>query len=568
MEINHQTSPPKRQSAREKILAELQALREQFPHITIVTNKNEFEKVAGDVERQYTPKTRGAGYIRYSSKAQTDSFSLAAQMRAILARAESDNAEIVIVFADLAESAFHKKDRPAINAAMAAAQLHLFQILYAHKFDRLARRIEWLLEIIQKLDENNILLCAVEQDVDMSSPEGRMVMRMLGVIAQFYSENLSKETGKGRFEAAQQGYHNGILPVGYQGAWNGKHRVGEIHPELGPVVRELFERYGTGVYSDKDMMDWFHQQPAVIAHGIKITKDGIRELLQNPYYNGKIRYKGQKVPKKGKCPRDTPPLLFDGQHPALVSDEVYNRCQEVRTARASVNPFRRRTARIHLLQGIAICSECGAKLRAQTPKHDPSYYREPSDLRPGHVCSKGGRGAQTRMLEDQVITLIHTLHLPKNWEEMVQSLLSKERGGPDPEAERREIRSQLRRLRDTYELGQYAGEEFIYRQKVEALQQKLSLIQLTPTSAFNNAAQTLLGLSETWEWATRGEQQQLVRMMFSQVACDVVARQVVWVRPRLDFDILFRVVDGMSHDDQGRYWFQPTENAAEASRSI
>ncbi len=51
---------------------------------------------------------------------------------------------------------------------------------------------------------------------------------------------------------------------------------------------------------------------------------------------------------------------------------------------------------------------------------------------------------------------------------------------PDPETERKEIRSMLRLMRDNYERGLYEGEEYQYWQKVNSLKEKLELAQPHP----------------------------------------------------------------------------------------
>ena len=93
-------------------------------------------------KREDSPTVPGAAYIRFSSEMQSDSFSLDAQLRQIKEQAERDGVEIVKVFADPAQSAYRKKFRPGINAMRESARLGDFKILYVHKVDRLARRLE------------------------------------------------------------------------------------------------------------------------------------------------------------------------------------------------------------------------------------------------------------------------------------------------------------------------------------------------------------------------------------------------------------------------------------------
>jgi hypothetical protein len=108
-------------------------------------------------QREDSSPLPGAAYIRFSSEMQSDSFSLDAQLRQIKEQAERDGVEIVKVFADPAQSAYRKKYRPGINAMREAARRGEFKVLYVHKVDRLARRLEWSLEIVHELQELDII---------------------------------------------------------------------------------------------------------------------------------------------------------------------------------------------------------------------------------------------------------------------------------------------------------------------------------------------------------------------------------------------------------------------------
>lgn len=150
-----------------------------------------------------------AAYIRYSSDMQDDSFSLTAQKRQIRRMADNDQNEIVAIFADSATSAYRKKYRPGVQELLEGAKQGLFRILYVHKIDRLARNLERTIEIVKELQEYGVALKAVEQNFDLSTPEGKLFFHMLASLGEFYSDNLSQETHKGKYERAMQGYHNG-----------------------------------------------------------------------------------------------------------------------------------------------------------------------------------------------------------------------------------------------------------------------------------------------------------------------------------------------------------------------
>jgi site-specific DNA recombinase len=157
----------------------------------------------------------GAAYIRYSSEMQSDSFSLDAQLRQIKEQAERDGVEIVKVFSDPAQSAYRKKFRPEINAMREAARRGEFKVLYVHKVDRLARRLEWSLEIVHELQALDIVFKAVQQPFDLDTPEGKLLFHLVSSLGEFYSNNLSKKTNKGKLERSLQGFQNGAVPWGY-----------------------------------------------------------------------------------------------------------------------------------------------------------------------------------------------------------------------------------------------------------------------------------------------------------------------------------------------------------------
>jgi len=507
-------------------------------------------------QREDSSPLSGAAYIRFSSEMQSDSFSLDAQLRQIKEQAERDGVEVVKVFADPAQSAYRKKYRPGINAMREAARRGEFKVLYVHKVDRLARRLEWSLEIVHELQELDIIFKAVQQPFDLGTPEGKLLFHLVSSLGEFYSDNLSKETNKGKLERSLQGYHNGAVPWGYISVLQGNRRVRVPAPEKAPVVVDKFEHYATGQYSDMQIAGWLNGQGYLTAKRRAFNKDSVRDMLCNPYYVGKIRYRGMTVRPKGVSFRSTPPKVSDGQHEPIITQEVWDRCQALRASRRVVPKPGQKAARVHLLQSLAVCAHCGRRLRIQTPKNYPTYYREDSHLRGYYDCPYSGQSIHADELDKQVAALIQSLKLTPTWEQDVRKLLQDEQDKPDPETERKEIRGVLRLMRDNYERGLYEGEEYQYWQKVNGLKEKLDLLTRVPESAIERAALTLLNLHDSWEWATREERKMLVRTMIQEAGCDVGTKHIVWVKVNPDYEILFRLMDGLCPDAERRYWIR------------
>jgi len=514
-------------------------------------------------QREDSPPLPGAAYIRFSSEMQSDSFSLDAQLRQIKEQAERDNVEIVKVFADPAQSAYRKKYRPGINAMREAARRGEFKVLYVHKVDRLARRLEWSLEIVHELQELDIIFKAVQQPFDLGTPEGKLLFHLVSSLGEFNSDNLSKETNKGKLERSLQGYHNGTVPWGYISVLQGNRKIGVPDPEKAPVVVAMFERFATGQYSDMQIADWVNEQGYRTPKNRLFNKDSVRDMLCNPYYVGKIRYRGMTVRPKGVSYRSTPPQTSKGQHEPIIAQELWDRCQAVRVTRRRLIKTIQKAARVHLLQSLAVCAHCGRRLRIQTSKNYNTYYRENSHFRGYNDCPYSGQSIHANIVDQQIAVLIQSLKLTLTWEQDVRRLLQADQNGPDPETERKEIRNMLRLIRENYERGLYEGEEYQYWEKVNTLKDKLEMLNKTPESTINRAALTLLNLHESWEWATREERKMLVRTMIQEAGCDVGSKRIVWVRVNPDYEVLFRLMVRLRADADRRYWIRSDGSEAD-----
>ena len=176
-------------------------------------------------------------------------------------------------------------------------------------------------------------------------------------------------------------------------------------------------------------------------------------------------------------------------------------------------------------------------------------------------CMNIRQSVRASVIDYQVAELVKSLKLSTDWEETVRRLTKRQEDAPDPETECKEIRTTIRLMRESYERGLYDGEEYIYWQKVNPLKEKLDLLNRVPESAIERAARTLLDLRESWEWATREERKMLVRTMIQEAGCDVGTKLIVWVKVNPDYEILFRLMEGLQPDAGRRYWIQ--EHGAE-----
>lgn len=88
---------------------------------------------------------------------------------------------------EYAEKASSVKKRPVLNQLMADARLRKFDVILVWKLDRFARSMTQLVTNIQLLDSSGVRFIAATQgiDTDKQNPASRMMMHILGAVAEF-----------------------------------------------------------------------------------------------------------------------------------------------------------------------------------------------------------------------------------------------------------------------------------------------------------------------------------------------------------------------------------------------
>jgi site-specific DNA recombinase len=494
--------------------------------------------------------TRIAAYIRYSAEAQSDSFSLEAQERQIRRRAQQDGYTVVAVYSDPARSAYKAVKRPGLRQALADAQAGKYDVLYVHKVDRLSRRLERSLQIVGLLQKYGVSLKAVEQNFDLTKPDGKFLFHLLSSLGEFYSDNLSQETIKGKRERAEQGLHNGWAPFGYRSVLIEGRKRAVPHPEEGPAVKWAFEMYATGRYSDREIGEMLAEKGFRSRRGRPVNKSMVRDMLMNPFYIGRLRYRGED--QRGVHYRYVKSI--PGVHEPLISEELFERCQEVRARRRQTVKTQQATRWVYMLNRVVVCARCGRNLRAQSTQTVRRYYRETSRER-GLECEWSGTSVRADEIDAQIEHLVSRLALPEDWRTVLREVLETEQAEqPDPEGEKRRLRAELRRLRESYRRGLYEGEEYLFWREVEKLQEQIRVLENLPPTQVERAAAEMLTLQQAWSAATLEERSELVHMLFEQVGCDIPEKRIVWVKPNAGFEVLFRMLAAWEPDDSGRYW--------------
>ena len=103
----------------------------------------------------------------------------------------------------------------------------------------------------------------------------------------------------------RQKIRNGVwpswAPIGYLN--NAKTRGIDVDTEKSPKVKKLFEIYATGKYPFHSLANWCKEKGLEGNLGKEISLSNVQHVLQNPFYIGLMRYKGE---------------IFEGTHEPLI----------------------------------------------------------------------------------------------------------------------------------------------------------------------------------------------------------------------------------------------------------
>ena len=76
--------------------------------------------------------------------------------------------------------------------------------VYVHDFSRLARSTKDLLDIVEQLDNKNVHLVSNKENLDTSTPTGKLMLTMIAAINEFERTNLLERQREGIAEAKKK----------------------------------------------------------------------------------------------------------------------------------------------------------------------------------------------------------------------------------------------------------------------------------------------------------------------------------------------------------------------------
>ena len=160
------------------------------------------------------------GYIRVSTEGQAqDGVSLDMQRAKIEAWAMLNDYELTAVHVDAGISGKSADNRPGLQAALNDCRKGSALVVYS--LSRLARSTKDTIEISERLTKAGADLVSLSEKIDTTSAAGKMVFRMLAVLAEFERDQISERTTSAMQHKKGKGELVGAVPYGFDLAADG-----------------------------------------------------------------------------------------------------------------------------------------------------------------------------------------------------------------------------------------------------------------------------------------------------------------------------------------------------------
>jgi site-specific DNA recombinase len=264
-------------------------------------------------------------------------------------------------------------DRPALKRLMADIEAGKIQCVVVYKVDRLSRSLLDFARMMEVFDKQKVSFVSVTQQFNTASSMGRLVLNVLLSFAQFEREMISERTRDKIAAARRKGKWVGGMPLLGFDVEHSRLVVNEGEAER---VREIFGLYSetqstTKTARELNNRDWrtktWTTRKGRTIGGHLWTKNRLWQLLTNPAYIGKVRYKDE---------------VHAGEHQGIVDEELFLKVQA--SLRRGQEGGKNRNRHNALLRGLLRCSCCDAPMHHVYTQKGAKRYRY-------YVCARAQR---------------------------------------------------------------------------------------------------------------------------------------------------------------------------------
>ena len=464
-------------------------------------------------------------YMRVSTEDQArEGFSLPEQKARLETFCEFKGYEIIDYYTDAGISAKTGNHRPEFERLKNDIKAKKINTIVALKLDRITRSIYDWENLMTFLDENDAYLDCVNDEINTTSANGKMISRLLMSVSQNEIERTSERTKIGLAGAIKQGHIPHIAPLGYKR--EDKKLV--IDYSTKDIIIRIFDLYYNG-YSYQKISNLFNEEKV-------LGKDNWRDstimgILENEIYKGDFVH-GKKTKH---------PTYYENVVDPIISKEMWADCQ---VQKKKNSRSYKRTLTYLYLQKLK-CPKCGRVLggKATTKKNGRAYFY--------YYCHDCKIEFKEQIINDYFNQFISEL---VEYDSVVNQfflpMIKQKFDEPKEQLEKeiKEQNSKLERIKKAYingafEVQEYKEEKKIVEKAIEELQNKLETTDFTEELKFTprdillkrdidfinkvKLEKKYKESTKTWKDYTRQEQADLIMKYVDNIELDMIGKEII-----------------------------------------
>ncbi len=394
--------------------------------------------------------------------------------------------------------------RPAMQLLLSEVEQGMWEGVLVMEIERLARgdtADQGLVAQTFKYSNTKIITPVKDYDPNIDIDEEYFEFGLFMSRREY--KTINRRQQRGRLDSATEGRFAGSKAAyGYEKVKieKGKGYTLKPIPEEAAVIKQMFtwlvngeehqdgSRRQLGCSLIVRRLNDMHIKPPKAEHW---SPASVRDILHNPVYCGKIRWKWRPTTKKmvdGKIKRDRKRMpaekcyLSDGLHEAIISEELFQAAQEILKPKGKAPMGEKNTVK-NPLAGIVTCKVCGHSMVRR-----PYGGKQPDTLMcPNTACPNVS--SRLEAVEERILDSLHSWlaeyklqwqidsKTPKNDASKLMELSLKKL-----QAEQTKLQAQLDTAHDLLEQGVYTVEQFIERsnklaERITLNQESLTVLQ-------------------------------------------------------------------------------------------
>ncbi|WP_261387394.1 recombinase family protein [Chitinophaga pinensis] len=224
-----------------------------------------------------------------------------------------------------------KKDRPR-------------QILFT-KWDRFSRNTGDAYSMIRTLEVLGIGVTAIEQPLDLSIPENRLILAVYLATPEVENIRRGLNIKQGIRRAKKEGRCTGMAPVGFVNMTmeNGQKYITPVNP-LADIMRMAFERIAAKINNIAQAYQF------AVDNGFNKSKNCFWRAIRNPLCCGKVLIPATETEIE---------RYVKGIHTPIISEATFFKVQQIINHKKQKSRKRSQNEDLLPLRGFLICKSCG-----------------------------------------------------------------------------------------------------------------------------------------------------------------------------------------------------------------